>query len=352
MRKLVSIENISHIEPIHGADRIDRAIVKGWSTVVVKGQYSVGDRIIFCEVDSLMPEDPRWEFLSKDNWRVRTKTFRGQLSAGLVLSLDILTDEERRRIFDEHEDPASVLGVIKYEPPVPMGADIIGNFPSFIPKTDEERIQNLTDVFDLYQGHMFEVTEKLDGQSLTIFNFEDSIGVATRNNLVDHASENVYSKILSKYDLVNRLKSLGRDYALQGELVGTKINGNRHRLKENRFYVFNIFDIKDGRYLLPDERYLTLNLMNEIGSEGCYKMENVPIVVCPLKLDENYTVENLLLLADELYSSVSSEEDHVEGIVFKPFREMKFDLDGRNLASIPPKSFKVISDQYLIKHGL
>ena len=92
MRKLASIREISAIHPIPGADRIEVAQVDGWECVVQKGEFQVGQHIVYVEVDSIVPDVPEFEFLRPRKFRVRTIKLRGQVSQGLVLPLSILPD--------------------------------------------------------------------------------------------------------------------------------------------------------------------------------------------------------------------------------------------------------------------
>lgn len=71
-RKLASIQTILEINPIEGADNIVVATVLGWHCVVKKGEFNVGDKIIYIEVDSILPATPEFEFMAKYNYRVKT----------------------------------------------------------------------------------------------------------------------------------------------------------------------------------------------------------------------------------------------------------------------------------------
>lgn len=104
MRHLATVREIATLRPITGADRIEVAQVDGWECVVQKGEFHVGDRTVYVEVDSVVPERPEFEFLRDRKFRVRTIKLRGQVSCGLVLPLSILngfgqirTDEDGRQ---------------------------------------------------------------------------------------------------------------------------------------------------------------------------------------------------------------------------------------------------------------
>lgn len=91
MRQLATVREVSAIRPIEGADKIEVAQVDGWECVVQKGEFKVGDPIIYIEVDSVLPERPEFEFMRNRKFRVRTIKLRGQVSQGLVLPLSTLS---------------------------------------------------------------------------------------------------------------------------------------------------------------------------------------------------------------------------------------------------------------------
>ena len=90
VRKLATIEKILAINPIPDADQIERATIRGWNIVVKKGEHKVGELVIYCEIDSLMPERPEFEFLRPRGFRIRTIKLRGQCSQGIIFPLSIL----------------------------------------------------------------------------------------------------------------------------------------------------------------------------------------------------------------------------------------------------------------------
>ena len=263
MRKLASIQKIASIRPIEGADSIECATVLGWDIVVKKGEHSPGDTIVYVEVDSLLPESPEYEFLRKSSYRapivdgiaqiqrggfkIRTIKLRGQVSQGLILPVP----PGEWQIGD---DVTELLGIIKYEPPVPVGmkGSAKGPFPSFIQKTDEIRIQSAPEL--LYPNIVYEAREKLDGTSVTAFINNGEFGICSRNLLLDetdtsHVIVN-YSSTNALRDKIERLSErAGFDVCIQGELIGPGIQGNRYGLREHKLYVFNV--IAYGRNRLP-----------------------------------------------------------------------------------------------------
>ena len=177
-RTLASIETISELNPISGADKIEVARIKGWNVVVRKGEFNVGDKVVYCEVDSVLPERPEFEFLKDKHYRIRTAKLRGQVSQGICFPLTVLNNGDWQLSdslpfvpfgFDELEpgfDVTKILGITKYEKPIPvqLRGRMRGPISRLaVPKTDETRVQNIPDVLERHKGVVFYVTEKLDG---------------------------------------------------------------------------------------------------------------------------------------------------------------------------------------------
>ncbi len=199
-RKLASVRVINDIQKIPEADMIELAIVDGWKVVVAKNVgHKIGDMVIYCEIDSFLPIKEEFEFLRKSSYkkmgdqegfRLKTIKLRGQVSQGLILPISVLNPTDTNIYVTPFEglDVTEMLGIVKYEPPIPaeLAGKVKGLFPSFIRKTDEERIQNLASEYELFktqnkEGVKFYVTEKLDGSSATYY-FKDGIfGVCSRN---------------------------------------------------------------------------------------------------------------------------------------------------------------------------
>jgi len=155
-RKLATIRTIDAINPIDGADAIEVATVGGWKVVVKKGEFNVKDLAVYFEIDSWMPtelapflskgKEPR-EYNGVKGERLRTVRLRKQLSQGLLLPIDALKlGTFVATLSDDTNDVTELLGIQKWEPPfnAQLAGMCKGNFPSFIPKTNEERIQNLS----------------------------------------------------------------------------------------------------------------------------------------------------------------------------------------------------------------
>jgi len=333
-RKLASIQRIAEVKDIPEADMIQAYRINGWWVVSKKHEFNVDDLVIYVEVDAWMPTELA-PFLSKgkepkvhmgiQGERLRTIRLKKQLSQGLILPVHPDTIKGAGVLFKEGLDVTDHLGIIKWNPPeefLPTQAK--GNFPSFIPKTDQERIQNLTHEFQEYkaQGDLWQKTEKVDGSSLTVYVNGDESGVCSRNLELKEDDSNTWWKIVNQYDLINKIKSTGRDLAFQGEIYGSSINGNLYKLQDQRFMLYNIFDIKQGVYLLPQEAY---TLCKELG------VPHVPMVGTGAIVG---TIQELLEDADGM-SGINPSSIR-EGYVYK---HMKSNV-----------SFKVVSNSFLIRH--
>lgn len=91
-RKLASIQKILSLEKIEGADKIEKATVLGWEVVVKKGDFKVGDLVVYCEVDSILPDRKEFEFLRERNFRIRTIKLKKQVSQGICFPLSIILE--------------------------------------------------------------------------------------------------------------------------------------------------------------------------------------------------------------------------------------------------------------------
>jgi len=256
-RKLASIQIIDNLSPIVGADLIEVATVKGWKLVVKKGEFKEGEMAIYCEIDSFLPIKEEFEFLRKSSYkkvgeqegfRLKTIKLRGQISQGLLLPIASLKDKiypDQYKSLQVGDEVTEAMGIWKYEPPIPAELSGIakGSFPNFIQKTDEERIQNLTDVFTNFRKSLFYVTEKLDGSSATYYINNEVFGVCSRNLELLENEGNSFWKVGRRLNLEEKLKATGRNICLQGELVGEGVQGNPYKLKGQHVYFFNAFDI-------------------------------------------------------------------------------------------------------------
>jgi RNA ligase (TIGR02306 family) len=354
IRKLATVRRIDAIQPIDGADAIECAVVGGWRVVVKKGEYAPGDLAVYCEIDSWIPhslapflskgQEPK-EYNGVKGERLRTVRLRGQLSQGLLLPynchpkvLEMLADLEvvfGTRVAEEEAqefDLSEILGIQKYEPPIPaqLAGEVRGLFPSEVPKTDQERIQNL--VAKLAEWHTsddtWEVTEKLDGTSCTFYLSGDcDFHACSRNLDLKYNLDTTFWKIEERYNIAKKMRDANlMGYAIQGEIIGEGIQGNPYKLKGQDFYVFDIYDADMGIYLAPEQRR---QVVKELG------LNHVPVISIDHDLKGAFDVATVLAWAEDK-SRLSGAAER-EGLVFKR-------NDGE-------ASFKAISNKFLLKTG-
>ena len=261
-RKLATVRKISDIQPIEGADMIELAIVDGWKVVVAKNVgHKVDDMVIYCEIDSFLPIREEFEFLRKtsfkkmgdqEGFRLKTIRLRGQVSQGLILPIVVLNPPDANIYVTPFEglDVTEMLDIVKYEPPIPssLAGKVKGLFPSFIRKTDEERVQNLASDYEKYRaqnklGMKFYVTEKLDGSSATFYVKDEVFSVCSRNLELLETDDNTFWKVARELELEDKLKTLGFNVCLQGELIGEGVQGNPYKIKGQTVRFFNGFNI-------------------------------------------------------------------------------------------------------------
>jgi RNA ligase (TIGR02306 family) len=346
-RKLATIREIEEIKPIPEADKICAYRVGGWWVVDTINKYDVNDLAIYCEVDSWIPhelapflskgQEPR-EYNGVKGERLKTVKLRGQVSQGLLLPSTIL---DELGLWPLAGDPVghnltNQLNIQKWEPPIPsqLQGKMRGNFPHFIPKTDQERCQNLRkDIFDTHKDDVYEVTTKLDGSSMTVYVKDGEVHVCSRNIDLIETEGNTFWNTAREQNIIDTLLELssekGEEYAIQGELIGEGIQGNPEKLTGHKFFLFDIYSITAGRYLKADERYSILDKLNMNGAS----IEHVPIVEQGLRVAQAYdSIDELLEFAEGPSLNPQTKR---EGLVFKSW-ESDF-------------SFKAISNSYLLK---
>jgi len=341
MRKLASVQKILELNLIEGADSIERATVLGWQLVVKKGEFSVGDLVIYCEIDSLLPEIEEFMFLKPRGMRIRTVRLRGQISQGICFPLSFvemlgLLPED----MIEGQDVTSAMRIEKYEPPIPacLSGTMKGKFPSFIPKTDETRVQVLQRLLDKYKGEKCYVTEKLDGSSATYYVKEGEFGVCSRNMELLESEDNSFWRVARQMEIENKLRSLGKNIAIQGELLGEGIQGNKLKVKGHTVRFFNAFDIDKFEYIDFDEM---IEIFEQLG------LPTVPIISVDYKLYNN--IDEIVKMAN--IRSTIAPEVWAEGIVIRPYKEkINLLLSNENFNN-GRVSFKAINVEFLIKYG-
>lgn len=337
-RKLVRIEEILDIQPIKNADRIEVATVKNWKVVVKKDEFKIGQKIVYFEIDSFLPIREEFEFLRKTSlkkmandligFKIRTAKFKNQISQGLVMPLSILNSNDipYSGVWEIGDDVTELLGVVKYEAPIPAELDgaVVGPFPSFIQKTDEERIQNLTEYYEEYKKMKFFASEKMDGTSLTFFINNGEFGHCSRNWQLVFNPNNTFGKIIIQNNLEEKLINFEKNIAIQGEIVGEGVQGNKYKLIGQKLLVYNIFDIDKFEYFPKKEMLKICKL---------FDLETVPTIFEEFTLPE--TIDELLEIANG--KSKLNSNTKREGLVW-------VSNDRRRI------SFKTISNDFLIEY--
>lgn len=342
-RALASIVRVAKLYPIVGADLIVLAQIKGWKCIVKINDFTEGDLGVYFEIDSVVDkDDPTFVFL-KGKYRIKTMKMRGVLSQGLLLPLSCLaTRGHDISGLIEGMNVTEQMGVQKYIETEEMG-QYIGKsgqprnpFPNFCQKTDEPRIQNNTNFFNMLKGRLIVITRKEDGSSGT-FSFKDGIfGIHSRNTTLDEqdASNMHYFFVKDKFEIDRKMTELGLNIAIQGEVIGPKINGNRMKLTEYDYRVFNIYDIDNQVYF---DWSTVLNITSKLG------LHTVPVIFEGYADELELTVDAFLELAKKQMYVLNKDPKKcilAEGIVVKTID------DG------PRISFKVVSNEYLLKHDL
>lgn len=351
MRKLATIRTIADVQPIAGADAIEVVTVGGWKVVAKKGEFEVDDLCVYFEIDSVLPVCEQFEFLRKschvkkdwlvseqnptgEGFRLKTIKLRKQISQGLVVPLSGFEAELADRLefdkwsrFTDGMNVTEALGVVKWDPPVPaqLAGKVKDNFPSFIPKTDQERVQNLR---NLNTNDSFEVTIKLDGSSFTAYKYNEKVGVCSRNLELDweNDTENAFCKLFIESGLKYALELSDVNIAIQGELMGPGIQGNRESLNEVQLFIYDIYDIDEGVYL---PSYVRQEIVEELQQNGV-SISHVPTL--GIANIRGKTVEDILAMAE----GPSLNHKIREGIVFKSVTN-------------PDLSFKAVSNKYLLR---
>lgn len=324
---LVYIGKIISLKPIEGADYIVSATVecgKGgkWRGVVRNTDFKVNDLCIVYLPDSLIPENELMKFMEKTKWRVRMCRFKGSPSEVVIIKNEVnnyLLKGKHYSILGY--DLTKELGVKKYHKPVPenLKGKALGEFPGFIPKTDEPNYQNSVgqEYIELLQGKPYYIAEKADGSSTTAYRYKGKFGVCSRNWELERDEKNGYWEIAIRYDLENKLPE---GYAIQWETCGPKIQNNPMGWNKTQGLMFSAYNIEEKRYCTFTE-LCTLS-----------ERLNFPMVMI-IKSHPSFNKEGVELLGEGNYDNGKPRE----GVVIR---------SKENLLGHKPISFKVINLNY------
>lgn len=371
-RKLAHIEVISEIRAIDGADYIEMVKVLGWECVAKKGEFKVGERIIFVEVDSILPAIPEFEFLRDRKFRIKTIKLRKQISQGLVLPISYLKNEKNFKKLQIGDDVTDALHIKKYLTPSEIAERNsqalvkhwtkryaitkwlwrylwfrnlvspikVHGFPSWISKTDEERIQNMPAILQKCADHTVYVTEKIDYQSATftsrsvlrkykfinwLFKPKFELIVCSRNHKTNDKNS-LYWKIAQKYNIEQILRE-NPNLTIQGEQGDIGVQGNKYGISEPTLWVFNVID---------HVNHIQYNWQEM--SDFCqkYNLQTVPFIkICKLS-EIGTSVADLVE-----YSKGKSQCANIqrEGVVIRCIEDGKLVF-----------SFKVINPNFLLEY--
>lgn len=339
-RKMATVKKIDDIGPIKDADRLEVAKVGGWNIVVPKGEFEAGQKVVYFEIDTFLPEsDPAFESFQKRGQKkqiydgeeikghvLRTVKLRGVISQGLVLAGDAVGLEDIDSI-SVGTDVSDDVGVFKFDNEKPQSGDIIGEFDArMAPKTDAERIQNLAEHWDDIKNLEWEATVKIDGTSQTMFfdEEEDRLRLFSRNWEITPEAEGM--KIAERNGLVDFLRE-NPGAVVQFELAGEGIQSNRLMLRGRHVFVFAVW--VDG-VKLPRDQWDSRLLKHA-----------APL----LEIKPEGDLEDFIASIDGIRGNISKDRID-EGVVFH--------LVGDNMRELPVwmdrnANFKVISQKWLLK---
>ena len=393
-RELAYVVNIDRIEPIIGSDNCEAAVVGGWRVMTRKGTFQAGDKAVYFEIDSKVPETETFAFLAPKHYKVKTQkyTFGGKglmISQGLLMSFEdfgwdinayevgdfltetlgvkysVVEDNKRKASVDKYKRMAQrhaklfkTNKLVQWLYARTWGKKLLflflGNkrdkkaafWPNWVVKTDEERVQNLPQLFPPDDTEWF-VTEKVDGTSTTftmkrLKRNKYEFYVCSRNVCFDKPEKeeklfyetNVYTEMAIKYNAEEVLKNILETHnefefvTIQGETYGKSVQQRDYHMDNVDFKAFNlIFGYKDGTTKRLNPREMTEILTNT------YNIPCVPI------LDEHFKLPNSI---DEMVAYADGDSvidgDYREGVVLRT-------ADGVN-------SFKAVSNYYLTsKYG-
>jgi RNA ligase (TIGR02306 family) len=407
MRQLATIREIDNVQPIENADKIEVVTMKnlGWNVVSKKNEVKIGDKVVYFEIDSALPIEDRYEFLRgtsykcwkqkeailKECFRLKTIKLRGVVSQGLILPISLFPELKENKIGDDvteilkvqhYDEIREIYGHMKANGSTNTG-NTKGNFPSFITKSDQTRIQNLMNYFEEHKEKYFTAEAKYDGSSCTVYMVDkkydkDQFGVCSRNyNLkrpctskLEYIKEclntpcyphnffkrwakrtsKIWQVLFKEYksssfsdfwNIINKcnleeplklfFKETKRSIALQGEYVGPGVNGNRDKYIEHHYFIYDIYDVDNHTYLDANERHSIIEKLRSYNTKSI--IEEVDTIADKIQIfKECDNLEKLL----NYVNRKTLRGNILEGVVFK------------SIGMKPYFSFKCINNKYLL----
>ena len=334
MQHPATIQEIKEIRPIEGRDRIELAKVAGWWSIVRKDEFKVGDPVVFIEIDSIIPRKPWSEFLFKNDKQetiIRTYKVGGAISQGLCLPISILPNNVLKTF---GFDVSTIIGASHYERPdsVSMGGNVVGQRPAYTPKTDETQAQSRIGCIDELRGKEAYITVKCDGTSSTSSFKNGRLDLCSRSQSYKlDDNDNLYVKVPKKYKIDQILDDLKLNVAIQGEICGPGVQGNRLGLNQHQLFVFDVYDIEEQKY------WGWHRAKNFCDQHGLTTVPLIEIVQC-----FDYSFEQLLAMTNRKYEGTNNL---CEGIVVRSAEPCySRALEGR-------MSFKILNAAFLIKNA-
>jgi len=321
--KDATIEIISEVKAHPNADRLDLVKILGFQCVTEKGLYKESDKIVYIRPDSVLPLEGWTEGYRKYSPnRIKAAKLRGEWSEGIVVPMEILPYDLGE--FEVGMDVGEKIGVHHWDSPAPQDLQAKGHLPLGIPKTDEERFENIES--QLPYGEVVDLTLKVDGQSCSFYyNIQtDQFGVLGRNLELKPEFQNPYTEHVDRYNIRTKLsdfcKKIGKSLVIRGESYGRGIQGsgnNPHSQMGKGWAMFSVWDIEERRYYRKGEDLYFPNVA---------KVLEIPMVDI---------VEGDVILTEEIVKKYSSEIDKIGG---SPFEGVVVNYSGG--------TFKIINKTY------
>jgi RNA ligase (TIGR02306 family) len=372
------VVRVAEVAEHPNADRLNLVRLEGLGYTCISAKmadgsprYKAGDCVVYIPSASVLPE---WLLKQMGFWnsetgkgtlagsmgdRVKPLNLRGIFSEGVLYPAQegwplpkpvMVMRETAMHWFAMGEDASAVLGITKYEPPIPVHmAGEVANLFGYTIKYDFERIESVPDIFE--PGMQVMAHEKLHGTFMAIvyapelhhtemFGAQGDIlvhskglgaqGLVFKNN---HANDgNLYVRMLRKLlneGLEDRFKMLasthgGTTYAILGEVYGAGVQDLNYGTREPEFRMFDV--MVDNRFLPQDELGFDSSLTG---------IQTVPVLY-----NGEFDLDKLTQVRDGVTQLGGG---HVrEGIVVRAVSADPHPVHGRRIA-------KMISPDYLLR---